>query len=335
MTTFDVLNFISAIESILINNEYKQIELQNLEPNFTMSFVSSCNGYGIYIRYNFYMDDSFESIEFSIHMTKEEVNNFLNELKLEISKFPYRRVVNYFEISNKFKSMTDIATILKNDELISGTIINDSTDILINKSEFFRIKISDIYAKINNKYLYSIYLNNKPYSYVEEDELINELYKLYSDDNVLIEYILEVGFFKKRWFDKISKEKIKLNKLNKKVLRVFNFKELLYYNKKHIILEKDLIEKNKLSYLDNRMVKLYFSKDNKRRIQIYKNNNAFSYRFEELEFREEVDYGTTYNYASWILIDDGQSHNYSSIEILEKDITHIIEEYEMFISSNL
>lgn len=328
MTTFDILNFIFGIEYILVNNEYKQVNLENLEPDFSMTFISSNNDYTLNIHYNFYLDDEFESIDFSAHMTKEEINNFLYELKEEISKFPYRRVANYFRTNNKFKSMEDIVSVLKNDKLIEGTITHNSTDIMINKSEFFKIKISDIYGKINNKYLYSISLNNKTYSSVEEGDLLNELHKLYNN-KVIVEYIFEIGFFKKRWFNLAEKEKVEFSKLNRKVLRVFNSKELFYYNKKYIILEVDLIEKNKLSDLDNRMVKLYFSKDNKRRIQIYKNNNAFSYTLEELEFREEIEYGTTYNYAYWDKIDDGQSHSYRSIEELEKDLLYIIETNKM------
>ena len=330
MTTFDVLNFISDIEYLLVNNEYKQIKLQNLEPDFLMTLISSNRGYTLNIHYNFYLNESFESIDFSVEMKKGEVANFVEELKIEISKFPYRRVINYFEKNSKYESMNDLAIILKNDQLINGTITNNATDIIINKSEFFKIEISDIYFKINSKYLYSISLNNKPYSYVEEDNLINELYKLYDDNKLIIEYIFEVGFLKKRWFDNTEKSKIKLNKINRKILRIFNHIELIYYNKKNITLHKDLIEKNKLADIDNRMVTLYFSSDYTRRIQIYKTNNVFSYIFEELEFREEIEYGTTYNYAYWSKIDDGQSHSYSTIDELEKDISHIIEENGMF-----
>lgn len=330
MTTFDVLNFISDIEYILVNNEYKKIELQNLEPDFLMALISSNRGYRLDIHYNFYLNEIFESIDFSVEMKKEEVTNFVEELKIEISKFPYRRVINYFEKNSKYENMNDLAIILKNDELIKGTITNNSTDIIINKNEFFKIKISDIYCKINNKYLYSISLNNKPYSYTEEDNLINEVYKLYDDNKLIIEYIFEVGFFKRRWFDNTEKSKIKLNKINRKILRIFNHIELIYYNKKNITLHKDLIEKNKLADIDNRMVKLYFSSDYTRRIQIYKTNNIFSYIFEELEFREEVEYGTTYNYAYWSKIDDGQSHSYTTIAELENDISYIIEVNGMF-----
>ena len=288
MTTFDVLNFISDIEYLLVNNEYKQIKLQNLEPDFLMTLISSNRGYTLNIHYNFYLNESFESIDFSVEMKKGEVANFVEELKIEISKFPYRRVINYFEKNSKYESMNDLAIILKNDQLINGTITNNATDIIINKSEFFKIEISDIYFKINSKYLYSISLNNKPYSYVEEDNLINELYKLYDDNKLIIEYIFEVGFLKKRWFDNTEKSKIKLNKINRKILRIFNHIELIYYNKKNITLHKDLIEKNKLADIDNRLVTLYFSSDYTRRIQIYKTNNVFSYIFEELEFREEI-----------------------------------------------
>lgn len=329
MTTFDVLNFISDIEYLLVNNEYKQIELQNLEPDFLMALISSNRGYTLNIHYNFYLNESFESIDFSVEMTKEEVNNFVKELKIEISKFPYRRVVNYFGKNIKYENMNDLAIILRNDKLIKGTITNSSTDIIINKSEFFKIKISDIYCKINNKYLYSISLNNKPYSYALEDNLINEVHKLYDDNKLIIEYIYEICFFKRRWFDSIDKNNIKLNKPGKKILRIFNHIELIYYNKKYITLQKDLIEKNKLADIDNRMVKLYFSKDYTKRIQIYKTNDSFSYIFEELEFREEVEYKTTYNYAYWSKIDDGQSHSYSSMEDLEEDIVYIIERHEM------
>ena len=330
MTTFDVLNFISDIEYLLVNNEYKEIKLQNLEPDFLMTLISSNRGYTLNIHYNFYLNESFESIDFSIEMTKEEVANFVEELKIEISKFPYRRVINYFEKNSKYESMNDLANILKNDQLINGTITNNATDIIINKNEFFKIEISDIYFKNNNKYLYSISLNNKPYSYVEEDNLINEVYKLYDDNKLIIEYIYEVGFLKRRWFDNTEKTNLRLNKINRKILRIFNHIELIYYNKKNITLHKDLIEKNKLADIDNRMVKLYFSSDYTRRIQIYKTNNVFSYIFEELEFREEIEYGTTYNYAYWSKIDDGQSHSYSTIDELEKDISHIIEENGMF-----
>lgn len=330
MTTFDVLNFISDIEYILVNNEYKKIELQNLEPDFLMTLISSNREYRLDIHYNFYLNESFESIDFSIEMTKEEVANFVEELKIEISKLPYRRVINYFEKNSKHESMNDLAILLKNDQLINGTITNNSTDIIINKNEFFKIKISDINCKINNKYLYSIILNNKPYSYAEEDNLVNEIHKLYDDNKLIIEYIFEVGFFKRRWFDSIDKNNIKLNKLGKKILRIFNHIELVYYNKKNITLHKDLIEKNKLADIDNRMVKLYFSSDYTKRIQIYKTNNIFSYIFEELEFREEVEYETTYNYAYWSKIDNGQSHSYSTIEELEKDISYIIEVNGMF-----
>ena len=330
MTTFDVLNFISNIEYILVNNEYKQIELQNLEPDFLMTLISSNRGYILNIHYNFCLNESFESIDFSVEMKKEEVANLVEELKIEISKFPYRRVINYFEKNSKYESMNDLAIILKKDQLINGTITNNATDIIINKSEFFKIEISDIYSKINSKYLYSISLNNKPYSYVEEDNLINEVYKLYDDNKLIIEYIYEVGFLKRRWFDNTEKSKIKLNKINRKILRIFNSSELIYYNKKNITLHKDLIEKNKLADIDNRMVKLYFSKDYTKRIQIYKTNNIFSYIFEELEFREEVEYGTTYNYAYWTKIDDGHSHSYSTIAELENDISYIIEGNEMF-----
>lgn len=330
MTTFDVLNFISGIEYILVNNEYKKIELQNLEPDFLMALISSNMGYRLDIHYNFYLNESFESIDFSIEMTKEEVANLVEELKIEISKFPYRRVINYFEKNSKYESMNDLAILLNNDQLINGTITSNATDIIINKNEFFKIKISDIYCKINNKYLYSISLNNKPYLYAEEDNLVNEIHKLYDDNKLIVEYTFEIGIFKRRWFDSIDKEKIKFNKLRKKILRIFNYNELLYQNKKNITLQKDLIEKNKLTDIDNRMVKLYFSKDYTKRIQIYKTNNIFSYIFEELEFREEVEYGTTYNYAYWSKIDDGQSHSYSTIEELEKDISYIIEVNGMF-----
>lgn len=329
MTTFDVLNFISDIEYLLVNNEYKKIELQNLEPDFLMALISSNRGYTLNIHYNFYLNESFESIDFSVEMMKEEVANFVKELKLEISKFPYRRVINYFGKNSKYENMNDLAIILRNDKLIKGTITNNATDIIINKSEFFKIKITDIYCKINNKYLYSISLNNKPYSYALEDNLINELHKLYDDNKLIIEYIYEIGFFKRRWFDSIDKNKIKFNKPGKKILRIFNHTELIYYNKKNITLQKDLIEKNKLADIDNRMVKLYFSKDYTKRIQIYKTNNIFSYIFEELEFREEIEYKTTYNYVYWSKIDDGQSHSYSSMEDLEEDIVYIIERHEM------
>lgn len=330
MTTFDVLNFISGIEYILVNNEYKKIELQNLEPDFLMALISSNMGYRLDIHYNFYLNESFESIDFSIEMTKEEVANLVEELKIEISKFPYRRVINYFKKNSKYESMNDLAILLNNDQLINGTITSNAADIIIYKNEFFKIKISDIYCKINNKYLYSISLNNKPYLYAEEDNLVNEIHKLYDDNKLIVEYTFEIGIFKRRWFDSIDKEKIKFNKLRKKILRIFNYNELLYYNKKNITLQKDLIEKNKLTDIDNRMVKLYFSKDYTKRIQIYKTNNIFSYIFEELEFREEVEYGTTYNYAYWSKIDDGQSHSYSTIEELEKDISYIIEVNGMF-----
>ena len=129
----------------------------------------------------------------------------------------------------------------------------------------------------------------KPYSYAEEDNLVNEIHKLYDDNKLIVEYTFEIGIFKRRWFDSINKEKIKFNKLSKKILRIFNYNKLLYYNKKNITLQKDLIEKNKLTDIDNRMVKLYFSKDYTKRIQIYKTNNIFSYIFEELVFREEVE----------------------------------------------
>ena len=43
MTTFDVLNFISDIEYILVNNEYKKIELQNFEPDFLMFCLFKIN----------------------------------------------------------------------------------------------------------------------------------------------------------------------------------------------------------------------------------------------------------------------------------------------------
>lgn len=331
MTTFDVLNFISDIEYILVNNEYKKIELQNLEPDFLMALISSNRGYTLNIHYNFYLTESFESIDFSIEMTKEEINDFLNELKEEIKKFPYRRITNYFNISSQFKTMEDIASILINDEKIKGMITYDSTDILINNTEFFKIKISDIYCKINDKYLYSISLNNKPYSNVEENELLKELYKVYDEKNFIVEYIYEIGFFNRFWFSTIDSTKLKSSKINKKVLRVFNFNELFYYNEKYITLEKELIEKNKLANLDKRTKKVWLSKDNKRRIQIYiKTDNIFSFIFEELIFREEIEYKTTYNYASWILFDDGQSHNYDSIEELEKDISEILHENKMF-----
>ena len=127
MTTFDVLNFISDIEYILVNNEYKKIELQNLEPDFLMALISSNRGYTLNIHYNFYLNESFESIDFSVEMTKEEVANFVKELKLEISKFPYRRVINYFGKNSKYESMNDLAIILRNDKLIKGTITNNST----------------------------------------------------------------------------------------------------------------------------------------------------------------------------------------------------------------
>ena len=147
MTTFDVLNFISDIEYLLVNNEYKEIKLQNLEPDFLMTLISSNRGYTLNIHYDFYLNESFESIVFSVEMKKEEVANFVEELKIEISKFPYRRVINYFEKNSKYESMNDLAILLKNDQLINGTITNNATDIIINKNEFFKIKISDIYFK--------------------------------------------------------------------------------------------------------------------------------------------------------------------------------------------
>ena len=62
-----------------------------------MALISSNRGYRLDIHYNFYLNEIFESIDFSIEMTKEEVANLVEELKIEISKFPYRRVINYFE----------------------------------------------------------------------------------------------------------------------------------------------------------------------------------------------------------------------------------------------
>ena len=47
-------------------NEYKDVELQNLEPDFILRFSSNYTGYRIYIHYNFYVDESFESIDLEL-----------------------------------------------------------------------------------------------------------------------------------------------------------------------------------------------------------------------------------------------------------------------------
>lgn len=331
-TTFEMLNFISEVEDAIKNKEYKKINLQNIEPNFIMQLTYDNNGYKIDIRYTYYLDEVSETIDLTVMYSHEEILDLLCEIKREFNCFPYRRIAKHFGKNLKYKSFNEIINLLNMDELFKNQLYFNSTDILIKKNEFFTIKISDVYYCEKDKFLYGISLNNKPYCYVEEDNLIEEIYNLYNNKDIIVEYIREIGFFNRRWFEVIKDGKYKLNK---NVVRVFRPNELLYYNNKYILLKDELIHKNKFEDLDKRLVELYYSKDYSYRLQIIIRHNSFSYILEKLIIEEVVEYGNTYNDAKWIKLDNGENHSYLDIYLLKNDIENLINEKLMVKEENI
>ena len=74
----------------------------------------------------------------------------------------------------------------------------------------------------------------------------------------------------------------------------------------------------------NRIREIHF---NKKRIQIIKKESYYTLKFEKFNIFEESNIYTTQNYGYWIIIDDGASHSYDSVESLEKDISDLLTYY--------
>ena len=79
--------------------------------------------------------------------------------------------------------------------------------------------------------------------------------------------------------------------------------------------------------LDENLECIYYSNDNKKRIQIIKKESYYTLKFEKFNIFEESNIYTTQNYGYWIIIDDGASHSYDSVESLEKDISDLLTYY--------
>lgn len=192
-TAFEIHNFILQLE------KENQGELLNLEPGFSLKVEKNESNILVSINYQYLDGEVFNLISFTSTYSEEELKDFIQELKKEYALFPYRRVLAIASKKTKFLTLDDLALEIKKHKEITGIITNDYTKIYI-KSDKYDIIINDVYGEVNNKLLYEVVINNKPYCYVEEESLIEKISELYSKNLILIEHNKEVGLFKKRWF---------------------------------------------------------------------------------------------------------------------------------------
>jgi len=327
LTTFEIHNFIKELEDELIYNEYHQVRLDPLEPYFNIVVRRKINSFEIYVTYDYHNLCEENRLEILLTYTIDELKEFVNELKLEYSNFRYRRIADLYE-NKVFNSFDELINTVSNNEIIKGDISYDINSLKIKTHEFFNLVIDDAYMVSNNELRYGLRLNSKDFYIIDEDNLISLLEKLYTN-YIIVEYVYPIGIRKLRSFDIFEKDKFKLEKFKnkKKVLRIFDANNIYYYNKKYINIIEDIFEQYKNDELDENLECIYYSNDNKKRIQIIKKESYYTLKFEKFNTFEESNIYTTQNYGYWIIIDDGTSHSYDSVESLEKDISDLLTYY--------
>lgn len=327
LTAFEMYNFIKELEDELVNNEYHQARLDPLEPYFNIVVRRKINLFEIYVTYDYSELCEENRIDILLTYTIDELKEFINELKKEYSNFKYRRIADFCE-NKVFNSFDEFINTVCSNEIITGEIMYNTNSLRIKTHEFFNLTIDDAYMINNNKLRYGLRLNSKDFYSFDEDDLIKMIEKLYTS-YIIVEYVRPIGIRKLKSFDIFEKAEFKLDKFkrNKKVLRIFDANNIYYYNKKYISTFEEMLEKHKSDDLDKNLECVYYSSDNKKRIQIIKEDNYYTLRFEKFNIFEEPNIYTTQNYGYWILIDDGKSHFYDSVESLNKEINYILNDF--------
>lgn len=327
LTAFEMHNFIKELEDELVNNEYHQVRLDPLEPYFNIVVRRIVNSFEIYVTYDYSELCEENRIEILLTYTIDELKEFINELKYEYSNFKYRRIAEYCE-NKVFNSFEEFINTVCNNEIIKGKITYNINTLKIKTHDFFNLIIDDAYMISNNKLRYGLRLNSKDFCAADEDNLINLVEKLYTN-HIVVEYVRPIGIIKLKSFDIFNKDEFKLEKFkkNKKVLRIYDANNIYYYNKNYISPIEEMIEKHKNEGLYERLECLYYSNDNKKRIQIIKKENYYTLIFERFNLIEESNIYTTEYFGYWTTIDDGKSHSYDSIKSIENDIKDILKDY--------
>lgn len=327
-TTFEMHNFIKELEDELVNNEYHQVRLNPLEPGFNIVVRRKINLFEIYVTYDYHELCEENRIDILLTYTIDELKEFVNELKKEYLNFKYRRIADLCE-NKVFNSFDKCINTIYNNEIITGELIYNINSLRIKTHEFFNLAIDDAYMINNGKLKYGLRLNSKDFCAIDEYNLINVIEKLYTN-NIIVEYFRPIGIRKLKWFDIFEKDEFKLDKFKKKkkVLRIFDANNIYYYNENYISTIQEMIDKHRYDDLNEKLECIYYSNDNKKRIQIIKKENYYTLIFERFKIFEESNIYTTQNYGYWISIDDGASHSYDSIESLEKDISNLLIDYQ-------
>lgn len=327
ISTFEIHNFIKALEDELIHNEYHQIRLDPLEPGFNIVVRRKINLFEIYITYDYHNLCEENRLEILLTYTIDELKEFVNELKLEYLNFRYRRIGDLYE-NKVFNSFDELINTVCSNEIIKGDISYNINSLKVKTHDLFNLVIDDAYMINNDTLRYGLRLNSKDFCAVDENKLINLIEKLYTN-YIIVEYVRPIGIRKLRSFDIFEKDEFKLEKFKnkKKVLRIFNANNIYYYNKKYINTIEDIFEQYKNDELDENLECVYYSSDNRKRIQIIKKESYYTLKFEKFNIFEESNIYTTQNYGYWVSIDDGASHSYDSVESLEKDISDLLTYY--------
>lgn len=216
-------------------------------------------------------------------------------------------------------------------------------DIINQLNELFKDKLTisneDIIMKYHDKFIVrykddSLYINDKFYSDIKIENLLVKLVEFETKCEVI--YVQ----YKNKHFGSYFKE-ITKSKYNYYKLRRIHDIEYIFDNK--CLLEADIyldlqldemIEMMSHQEIKYKYDKLYYSKDKRTRLVIYKNNiNSYSYIIEKLVFvdkDERMFYGC---YGFWELAPFCQNSFYQSLELLLKDISYIIDRLEMEVDS--
>ena len=223
----------------------------------------------------------------------------------------------YAKLSNE---MLDELTNLIANNLNVNVISNISDKIMIRIHERFIVKYKD------NK----IFINDKFYKKVKYNNLFNVLIDLVNNEDIIY---IQYSHKRFKFFKTYNKNKYNYDIVKRKydIEMVFDNKELLDYSGLKDLKVDEIIDVMFKSKIDINYEKLYYSKDKKQRLIVYKNTlGSYSYYVEILsivEPEERMWYG---NYAYWHpLTSESYSLSlYDSLDNLLKDINYLLVDME-------
>lgn len=226
------------------------------------------------------------------------------------------------ELSIKIARYLNMKTIIE--ELESSELIKDK----------LTISNGEVVVKIHNRFIVKfsnckLYINDKFYEKVEENNLLNILINLITNENIIYVQYFHRGL--KGYFRSYKRSEYNYDEVRKQydIEYVFDNEELLDFSGLKNVSEEEIINIMYNEEIEENYEKVFYSKNKKKRVIIYKNDiNSYSYYVEKLtivDLEERQWYG---KYAIWESDNCGQLSLYQSMECLLKDINYILYDME-------